>query len=68
MSQEYNHKHINVICPECKSDKILADPFREETYCTRCGLILQDNRIFGVTREIRHIEYKVAFIRNLWKK
>ena len=68
MSQEYNHKHIQIICPECKGDNILVDDFHQETYCTRCGLILQDNSIFRVTREIRQIEYKVAFIRNLWKK
>ena len=68
MSTEYNHKHINVICPECKSDKILADPFHEETYCTGCGLILQDNTIFQVTQIIKAEEEKNRQLQNIWRK
>ena len=65
---EYNHKHIQLICPECKGDNILIDDFHQETYCTKCGLVLQDNSLFKVTMAIEEIEYKVTFIRNLWKK
>lgn len=68
MSQEYNNKHINIICPECKSDNILKDDFHQETYCTRCGLVLQDTTIFKITYEINKAEYRIKFIRNLWKK
>ena len=46
MPREYNYKHINVICPECKNNQILVDDFHQETYCTKCGLVLQDNTIF----------------------
>ena len=68
MSQEYNNKHINIICPECKSDNILKDDFHQETYCTHCGLVLQDTTIFKITYEIEKAEYRIKFIRNLWKK
>lgn len=68
ITPEYNHKHINTSCPECKHTEILYDAFREETYCTHCGLVLKDNTIFHVTQAIHDEEYKVKFIRDLWRK
>lgn len=68
ITPEYNHKHINTSCPECKTDEILYDAFREETYCTHCGLVLKDNTIFKITQAIHDEEYKVKFIRDLWRK
>lgn len=69
MSTEYNNKHINIICPECKSTDILVDDFHQETYCTGCGLILKDNHsIFQVTRAINHENNQIKIIRDLWKK
>lgn len=65
---EYNHKHIQTTCPECKSDEILVDSFHQETYCTHCGLILKDNTIFKITLAIEKEEKKLKFIRDLWRK
>ena len=31
------------LCPECFNEELLYDPRREETYCSRCGLILKDH-------------------------
>jgi hypothetical protein len=67
MSREYNNKHINVICPECKSNQILVDDFHKETYCTQCGLVLQDTTIFKVTRLIMAEEAKNRQLNNLWR-
>lgn len=63
-----NHPHINTTCPECKHTEILQDPEQEIIYCTRCGLVIQENSIFKITEEIERIEYRIKFIRNLWKK
>ena len=68
MSQEYNNKHINIICPECKSDNILKDDFHQETYCTNCGLVLQDTTIFKITRAIEAEERKNRHLNRLWRK
>ena len=68
MQHEYNYKHIQIVCPECKNNNILIDPFHQETYCTHCGLILQDTRIFRITKAIETEENKIKFIRDLWKK
>ena len=68
MSKEYNHKHIQVTCPECKSDEVLVDPFQEETYCTRCGLVLKDNTIFKITHVIQAEENKNRNLNMFWKE
>lgn len=43
----YNHNDYTYItdleCPYCENTRILRDNVRQETYCTHCGLILQDN-------------------------
>lgn len=67
MSNEYNNKHINIICPECKSEDILIDDFHQETYCTQCGLVLQDNTIFKVTLIIEAEEKKNTQLQDLWR-
>ena len=68
MSTEYNYKHINIICPECKHDNILVDDFHQETYCTHCGLILQDTTIFRITIILEHEDKKNRQLNNLWHK
>jgi ribosomal protein S27E len=65
---EYNHKHVQTTCPECKHTEILVDPFHGETYCAHCGLVLKDNRIPSILTEIKRVEYEVMFIRSLWHK
>ena len=64
---EYNYRHIRIICPECKSDEILVDPFHQETYCTRCGLILSDNSIFKITNVLELEDEKNRQLNRLWR-
>ena len=66
--KEHNNQHINTVCPECKNHNILYDNEREETYCTKCGLILQDNTIFSIIKYLETQRYQEMFIRGLWKK
>ena len=68
ITPEYNHKHITLTCPECKTDEILYDAFREETYCTHCGLVLQDNTIFKITRILDEEQEKNKQLNRLWRK
>ena len=68
MSKEYNHKHIRIICEECKSDNILVDQYHGETYCLHCGLVLQDTTIFQITKAIEAEERKNRHLNQLWHK
>jgi transcription initiation factor TFIIIB Brf1 subunit/transcription initiation factor TFIIB len=65
---EYNNKHINVICPECKSTDILVDDFHQETYCTKCGLVLKDTSIFRVSLVITAEENKNRTLNMFWRE
>ena len=38
-----NMKQSWAICPECKSEHVLFDEIRGETFCTKCGLVLYSN-------------------------
>lgn len=43
---ENKHKHISFTrkiteCPECKSKEIIVDNTHDETYCHKCGLVIQ---------------------------
>lgn len=31
------------LCMECFNDELIYDERRDETYCSRCGLIVKDN-------------------------
>jgi transcription initiation factor TFIIIB Brf1 subunit/transcription initiation factor TFIIB len=68
MPTEYNYKHINVICPECKNNQILVDDFHQETYCTKCGLVLQDNTIFKLSNVIQAEENKNRTLNMFWRE
>ena len=65
---EYNYKHINIICPECKNNQILVDDFHQETYCTKCGLVLQDNTIFKLSNVIQAEENKNQNLHRFWRE
>ena len=56
MSTHTNYTYIDTVCPECKSEIILRDNIREETYCTSCGLILEDQTIPRITEIISQRE------------
>ena len=68
MSKEYNYKHIETTCPECHNNDILVDSFHQETYCTQCGLVLQDTSITSYVQIIEYETFKEHHIRSLWKK
>ena len=68
MPREYNYKHINIICPECKNNQILVDDFHQETYCTKCGLVLQDNTIFKLSNVIQAEENKNRTLNMFWRE
>ena len=65
---EYNYKHINIICPECKNNQILVDEFHQETYCTKCGLVLKDNTIFKLSNVIQAEENKNQNLHRFWRE
>ena len=67
MSNEYNYRHVQTNCPECKSDNIIVDPFHQETYCTQCGLILQDNTIFKITTVLQKEQDRNRWLNQFWK-
>jgi uncharacterized protein (DUF983 family) len=33
------------VCPECLHDDLITDLFHVETYCSKCGLVVQDTTI-----------------------
>ena len=68
LSNPKNYRKVETICPKCKADTILNDPNREETYCTECGYILQDNSILLITQAIEEDLHDIKFIRDLWRK
>ena len=62
-----NLQHIQTVCPECKGTDILHDPEHYLTYCTKCGLVIQDNtHIFRVTIAIQEDKIEEKRLRNLW--
>ena len=69
MSTHTNYTYINTVCPECKHNIILRDNVREETYCTKCGLIIMDNTIPSITTEIRRNKENIRLkkMQKLWK-
>ena len=64
----YNYIHIKTNCPECKNHKVLHDPEHMETYCTHCGLILQDTRLTLITSVIGEEKKKEMALRQLWHR
>lgn len=68
MLTEKNYRKVNTVCPLCKGDKVLHDEHRQETYCTQCGYIIQDNTILLITTAINEDLKEIKFIRNLWKR
>lgn len=39
-----NLKHTGRVCPFCKnSESVLFDTFHGETFCAKCGLVLQNS-------------------------
>ena len=35
------------LCPECFNEELVYDERRDETYCSKCGLILKDHRFIS---------------------
>ena len=53
MSNHNNYTTIQTVCPDCENNHILKDNIRQETYCTHCGLILEDQTIPSITSLIK---------------
>ena len=68
MSNEYNHPHTTITCPECKQNDTLYDSRHDETYCTVCGTVIIDNTIISIPRILDWEREKELYIRDLWKK
>ena len=68
MQDETTFPHVQTTCPECKHTEILYDSFHQETYCTRCGLVLHDTTLFQITRAIEEDKYRnFKFMLDLWR-
>ena len=64
-----NFKTIKTTCTECKSNTILYDTVHNETFCNKCGLILQDNRLTLITDAIQEEQLKEQRLREaLWHR
>ena len=63
--KHHDYTYIDTVCPECKNNKILRDNHRQETYCTQCGYIIQDNTLKLITQAIQEDTYKIKFIKDL---
>ena len=61
-------RHIQTTCKECKSEHIYYDSFHDETFCNRCGLILQDNHLTLMTEAMAEDKAKEKAIRKLHYK
>ena len=69
MSREYTYPHVQIPCPECHTDKYtLYDKHHAETYCSRCGLVINDTSLFSVTRHLQNQRERELVILRLWKK
>jgi transcription initiation factor TFIIIB Brf1 subunit/transcription initiation factor TFIIB len=66
--KEINFPRVDTVCPECKHTHIITDPFHQETYCTRCGLVLQSPIIFKITEIIEAEENKNRTLNMFWKE
>ena len=64
-----NYRQIQTTCPECKSNHIYYDSRHDETFCNKCGLILQDNRLTLITDAIQEEQLKEQRLREaLWHR
>lgn len=62
-------QHTRTPCPQCKTNThTVYDNWHGETFCTQCGYIIHDNRIITQVDLIQQQEYRIKFIRSLWKK
>ena len=39
------------ICPECYSNRLKRDIEKEETYCSKCGLIVKDSSLTTIKQK-----------------
>ena len=69
MSKHSNYTTIRTACPECKTQPVIRDNVRLETYCPQCGLILQDQTIPSIIDEIRQNKENIRLKRmqEIWR-
>ena len=56
MSTHNNYTTIETVCPECKTQPVIRDNIRQETYCNKCGLVIEDQTIPSITTIISQRE------------
>ena len=39
------------VCPDCYGNDFITDLFHDETYCSKCGLVVKDNSIGSIRTE-----------------
>ena len=64
----YNYKHLDTTCPECQHTEILEDTSKGETFCTYCGLVIQDQTIPSLCQLIREAYTSEKLKRESWEK
>ena len=49
-----NEIMANKKCPECKNKQVRFDETHKETYCTKCGLVLQGAQRYSGGKKIHY--------------
>ena len=64
-----NYTTIRLACPECKTQPVIRDNVRLETYCPKCGLVIMDTTIPSISHEIRTQKqnYTETKFKEIWK-
>ena len=63
-----NYTTIRTACPYCKKTPCIRDNIRQETYCPKCGLVIQDTTIPSITFEIKQDTKNETHMRGIWRK
>ena len=58
------------LCRECFNDELIYDERRDETYCSRCGLILKDHEYIPAWEDTATDKYETIenFRQSLYKE
>ena len=59
---------FNMRCDECNSKEILFDENRDETFCSKCGLVLHENSFSSINQILENEHQKEILQRKLMKK
>ena len=60
-----NYKHVDLPCPECEGIEVLFDPIHGETFCDKCGLVIQDTILINEQLVDDDEQKKPVLVRNI---